>query len=475
MRTGNFVLEGDGKIRYLIAGGNNPASLYLAVMRACDDVELFRNTGVDTETYTERFFDARAYIGQTLYLKAVDNFTGGWGHLNLDNIRVPVSDQLDGVLPTNTGSGCTGSSSSAVTSSVRTSSSSSRSSNTSSSSSRTSSSLSSSSHSVATSSATSSRTGSSSSTSSVVNLRVYDFESGGLENWTVTGDAFSAADISTTTTFWDNQPFNQQGTRHLWSFQSGGDDQVGTITTPAFILGGDGQIRFKLSGGNNIAQLYLALVRVSDGAELLKVTGNNSEAYADITMNAAAYLGENLKIRLVDNATGGFGHINLDYLRIPTNPTVAIQTYNFESGNLQGWTQVGDAFSAGDVTSDACYWVECFSFNREGNFHLWGYKVGGDAQTGELRSPVFRLAGNGKITLLLGGGNNVDLLYVGLVDSVTGAVLVKITGNDSEALSARILDGSAYLGRSVYLRVMDNSTGGFGHLNLDNVQVPVAL
>ncbi|WAJ71986.1 hypothetical protein [Catenovulum adriaticum] len=30
------------------------------------------------------------YIGQNLYLKVVDNATGGWGHLNIDHILIPV-------------------------------------------------------------------------------------------------------------------------------------------------------------------------------------------------------------------------------------------------------------------------------------------------------------------------------------------------------------------------------------------------
>jgi hypothetical protein len=57
---------------------------------------------------------------------------------------------------------------------------------------------------------------------------------------------------------------------------------------------------------------------------------------------------------------------------------------------------------------------------------------------------------------------------------LTGTLLTKITGSDSEALSARTLDASLWAGRQVYLRVMDSSTGGFGHVNLDYVQIPVA-
>lgn len=398
-----FVLSGDGVVRLLLAGGTDSTNLYVAVVRVSDGVELARITGNNSEGYAERTLDVSAYKGQVLKLKIVDNSTGSFGHLNVDNVRIPerlapIGSQL-----------------------------------------------------------------------------VYDFEAGNLNGWTVSGTAFAVGDISTTTTYWGGYPFNQQGAKHLWSFQSGdGDSDTGSLTSQTFVLGGDGVSRFKLSGGNNLSNLYLAVVRNSDNVELFKATGNNSEGYDEMAIDASAYLGETLKIKLVDNATGSFGHINLDDLRIPTGVTASQSVYDFESGNLSGWTVIGSAFSTGDVASESCYWTECYSFNRHGAYHLWGYKSGGDGQTGELRTANFTLAGNGQIAMLLGGGNNIGQLYVGVVDALTGTLLTKITGSDSEALSSRTLDSGLYLGRQVYLQVMDNSTGGFGHLNLDYVQIPVA-
>lgn len=395
-----FVLSGDGIVRLLLAGGNDINNLYVAVVRVSDGAELARITGNSSEGYEERTLDVSAHKGQSLQLKVVDNSVGGFGHLNLDYVRIPERlAALGGQL-------------------------------------------------------------------------VYDFEAGTLDGWTITGTAFSSADISTTTSYWGGYPFNQQGAKHLWSFQSGGDELTGSITTQAFTLGGDGIIRAKLSGGNDLTNLYLAVVRASDNQVLLKVTGNNSEGYSEVALDASAHLGETLKVSLVDTATGAFGHINLDDLRIPTGSSYSQAVYDFESGDLSGWTVTGSAFSAGDVTSDSCYWVECYSFNRQGSYHLWGFKSGGDGQTGEMRTPDFTLGGNGVLTMLLGGGNNLELLPVAVVDSLTNQVLAKISGSDSEALTERTLDASLYTGRKVYLRVTDNSTGGWGHVNLDYVRIP---
>ena len=61
----------------------------------------------------------------------------------------------------------------------------------------------------------------------------------------------------------------------------------------------------------------MALLRVSDGVELMKTTGANSEAYSKVIWDASAYKGVNCYIKIVDNNTGGWGHINIDDVNVP--------------------------------------------------------------------------------------------------------------------------------------------------------------
>lgn len=191
-------------------------------------------------------------------------------------------------------------------------------------------------------------------------------------------------------------------------------------------------------------------------------------------MNLSSYIGESLQVQLVDTSSGGFGHINIDNLRIPTGPAVSYKIFNFETGTLAGWTAQGAAFTAADVTSDSCYWVECLSFKREGNFHLWGFKTGGDIDQGELRSETFTLGGNGQIRALISGGNDLQNLYLALIDDQNGAELMRITGNNSEEFVEKTMNASAFTGRRCYLKAVDQATGGWGHLNLDNIRIPLA-
>lgn len=146
----------------------------------------------------------------------------------------------------------------------------------------------------------------------------YNFESGDLSGWTVlSGDAFTDADVTSDMDWGWGGPFNQQGTFHLWNYKDGGDSQVGVIRTQDFVLGGNGQITFLQGGGDDINNLYVSLVRSSDNVELMKSTGNNDEGYSAKSFNAASYVGELCYIKVVDNATGGWGHINIDDIQIP--------------------------------------------------------------------------------------------------------------------------------------------------------------
>ncbi|WP_419872623.1 GH32 C-terminal domain-containing protein [Candidatus Pristimantibacillus sp. PTI5] len=308
-------------------------------------------------------------------------------------------------------------------------------------------------------------------------LENHDFESGDLTGWTVvSGNAFSAADVINDTGWGWGGPFNQNKSYHLWGHKDGGDAQTGVLKSDNFVLGGSGAIDFLVGGGNDISNLYVALVRASDGAELMKATGSNNEAYTRINWNASAHVGTECYIKIVDQSAGGFGHLNVDDVNVPTLvETSELANHDFESGDLAGWTVAsGDAFSAADVTSDTG-WGWGGPFNQNGIHHLWGFKAGSDAQVGVLRSADFELGGTGAIDFLIGGGNDISNLYIALVRASDGAVLMKATGASNEAYARMSWNAEDYVGTTCYIKLVDQATGGFGHLNADDIHVPVAV
>lgn len=303
------------------------------------------------------------------------------------------------------------------------------------------------------------------------------FETGDLSGWEVlSGNAFSPAGVSTAEGWGWGCCFERDGSRHYWGHASGGDAATGRMRSSAFTLSGTGQISFLLGGGNAIDSLYVALVRESDGAELMRATNtqfNDTETLRRVTWDASAHKGEVLRLLVVDEATGGWGHLNLDdvetYFPTPTS-TGELTNPDFETGDLTGWTTTGTAFTDAAVTAeDGWGWGCCFG--RQGSHHVWGFASGGDAATGTMTSSAFTLTETGQVSFLIGGGANIDGLYVSLVRAGDGAELFRATGADAEALRRVTWDASAHMGQELLIKVVDTATGGWGHLNLDDIRV----
>jgi uncharacterized protein YjdB len=565
MQTANFVIGGDGKIRTLIAGGSDVNNLYLGLYRASDNTLLQKATADNSEAYAEKIIDASAYIGVSCYLKAVDNSTAGFGHLNLDYIRIPYQSgvAVTGVTLNKTTTSLIVGSSETLIATISPTNASNKSVTWMSSntavvtvdSNGTITAAGAGSATITVTTVDGGKTATCTVNATAISYLIYDFETGDLSGWTTTGQAFSTLDVTSTSTYWGG-PFYQQGTYHMWGFNDGGDAQTGDMRTANFVIGGDGKIRTLIAGGNDVNNLYLGLYRASDNTLLQKVTADNSEAYTEKIIDAAAYIGVSCYLKAVDNSTGGFGHLNLDYIRIPyqniavtgvslnktttslvvgysetlvatVNPTnanntsvtwtssnAAVATVNsngavtavasgsatitattvdggktancsvtvtqqqylvldFEVGNLTGWNIFsGSAFSNADVCTDA-NWGWGGPFNQQGSWHLWSFKDGGDAQVGELRSQTFTLGGNGQVTALVGGGNDINNLYIALCRASDNLIIGKQTGSDNEAYSSVTINGTAYIGSQCYIKIYDNNVGGWGHINIDNVRAPL--
>ena len=150
-----------------------------------------------------------------------------------------------------------------------------------------------------------------------VNLTNGDFESGTLTGWATTGTAFTNSQVVTAETQ-NGIPFAQHGTYHYWGYGGGaGDTATGTMRTENFPLGGDGKIRFLIGGGNDVTNLNLALVRAGDDQVLLSATGRNYEGDTTVVMDAGDWRGTTVYLKATDTATDGWGHLNLDYFRVP--------------------------------------------------------------------------------------------------------------------------------------------------------------
>ena len=146
--------------------------------------------------------------------------------------------------------------------------------------------------------------------------------------------------------------------------------------------------------------------------------------------------------------------------------TLAAVSWDFEDGTLQGWTVVsGDAGRQPVDKDDDRYGGD---FNKQGKYFIGTWENLKDQAQVELRSPEFTIT-SGKISLLVGGGNHPGGEYVALCNASDGAELTQSTGANSETMRRQVWDVSQFIGRKVYLKIVDRVTGGWGHINVDDI------
>ncbi|WP_216587609.1 glycoside hydrolase family 32 protein [Streptomyces brasiliscabiei] len=140
---------------------------------------------------------------------------------------------------------------------------------------------------------------------------------------------------------------------------------------------------------------------------------------------------------------------------------------DFEGGTYGGWTATGDAFGPAPATGTLPGQQQVSGFLGNGLVNTFR---DGDAGTGTLTSPEFTLDKR-YVNLLVGGGNHpagsADPTAVELL--VDGQVVRSATGKDAEALDWASWDVHDLAGKKARIRIVDDNTGGWGHLNVDQI------
>ena len=139
-----------------------------------------------------------------------------------------------------------------------------------------------------------------------------DFEGDTYGEWTTTGGAFGRGPAKGTL----------EGQMAVTGFKGkalvnsflGGDKSIGTLTSPEFAIARK-HIRFLIGGGGHAGKTCMNLV--IDGKTIRTATGPNvesggSEELAPEAWDVSDLIGKKGRIVIVDNATGGWGHINVD-------------------------------------------------------------------------------------------------------------------------------------------------------------------
>ena len=159
-------------------------------------------------------------------------------------------------------------------------------------------------------------------------------------------------------------------------------------------------------------------------------------------------------------------------------------TLDFEDGTLRGWTATGDAFKFQPTRGDnptarnrnqpsnhqGKYWIGTYE-KYQGNRDERAGEVQGDGPQGYLTSAAFTIP-KGRLTFLVGGGasgnTKVELLAGPSSDIEFMKVAHSASGKDSETMERVSWDLSAQAGKTGKIRIVDASSGPWGHINVDD-------
>lgn len=113
------------------------------------------------------------------------------------------------------------------------------------------------------------------------------------------------------------------------------------------------------------------------------------------------------------------------------------------------------------------------TYNKQGACYLTtlepaaGAEKGNDKQTGVIVSPLF-ISEGGSMTFRVGGGKG-PLTYVALCTEA-GKEVLKARGVNNQTMQNVSWDLTPYAGQTMFIKIVDKSTDGWGHITADNFQ-----
>lgn len=139
-----------------------------------------------------------------------------------------------------------------------------------------------------------------------------DFETGTLKDWTATGDAFVSQPINGDTVSKRRSDMKSQHRGNYWigTFETAGDKPKGTLTSVPFKVT-HAYASFLIAGGSQ-AEERVEIVRADDQSVIFKSTGNDTENLQPVVVDLREQIGKEIFIRLVDDRSDGWGHLNFD-------------------------------------------------------------------------------------------------------------------------------------------------------------------
>lgn len=139
----------------------------------------------------------------------------------------------------------------------------------------------------------------------------------------------------------------------------------------------------------------------------------------------------------------------------------------FEEGTLRGWTASGNAFEGQPVKGDTVAARRSdMKSGHDGEYWLGGFELHGDNRTGTLQSDPFRVTHPFGSFLVAGGEHRETRVEVVLAS--TGKAIIGSSAPQTETLRPVVVDLKDHVGSNIFIRVVDEKEGHWGHVNYDD-------
>ncbi|MGD9632927.1 MAG: PVC-type heme-binding CxxCH protein, partial [Pirellulales bacterium] len=154
----------------------------------------------------------------------------------------------------------------------------------------------------------------------------------------------------------------------------------------------------------------------------------------------------------------------------PLGPDGKPLNLDFETGDLRDWKVDGPAFASQPIHGDTvAKRLGGVTSGHYGNYWIGGYEIAQDEPQGTLTSTSFELT-EPFASFLVGGGHE-HATRVEIVREDTGKVVFEASGPMNERMWTAIADLTPHLGKPIFVRLVDEASGGWGHINFDHFRL----
>lgn len=141
---------------------------------------------------------------------------------------------------------------------------------------------------------------------------------------------------------------------------------------------------------------------------------------------------------------------------------------DFEAADYGDWKAEGESFGKAPAKGTLGGQMHVSGFEGKGLVNTF---LGGDGPTGKLTSPEFTIQRD-YIKFLIGGGGYPGKTCINLL--IDGQIVLSATGPNtqpggSEFLNWENWDVKQYQGKTAVLQIVDQASGGWGHINVDQI------